>query len=495
MDTLKGFSELFVGGSQAHGEWDVNHEARTIREPATTSDYEAHLEGKMGLGLIPIRLDGSCRFGAIDIDINTIDHQGLLREVLRRHLPLSVCRSKSGGAHLYLFIKEPGLMANQVQALLKRWASLLGHPGSEIFPKQVKVNKRSLGNWINLPYFNAKKSIRYALASSGALTIEEFLASIRFFDPDLSDIDETQNTKTSEMPPCLQTLIQIGLPEGQRNQGLFNFAVFYRKSNPNEWEERILQHNSSYVKPPLSYREVQSIIKSVGSIKYQYLCEQEPIASRCNKAVCVTLKYGVSHMPWQEAGSYDEFLCANLRKLLTDPPKYILEVCGHDIILDSEEFFKFPRFRMRVAEILDLMLAPMKQPRWEHNIKKLLATKKDVEAPEDVTQLGHVMVRFQEFLTLRERAQGLEDIIRGIPVTQGDRILFRGSDLRRFLFIHRINMTDMGKVYLMLKEEGCTQVRIRVAGKHLKLWGYPVARVNEQTEDFPKPAGDTKEEL
>ena len=73
--------------------------------------YAEHLAGKLGLGLVPVRRDGTCRFAAIDIDIDSIDHPALLQKVLARKLPLTVCRSKSGGAHLYLFMKEPGQSA------------------------------------------------------------------------------------------------------------------------------------------------------------------------------------------------------------------------------------------------------------------------------------------------------------------------------------------------------------------------------------------------
>jgi hypothetical protein len=50
--------------------------------------------------------DDACLWGAIDIDQYPLDHSEVLKRLSRLELPLVVCRSKSGGAHLYLFFKE-----------------------------------------------------------------------------------------------------------------------------------------------------------------------------------------------------------------------------------------------------------------------------------------------------------------------------------------------------------------------------------------------------
>lgn len=487
------FTELFVGGDQAHGLWDERRGAKTERGPATPERYVEHLAGKLGLGLVPVRRDGTCRFAAIDIDIDSIDHVALLAKVLARKLPLSVFRSKSGGAHLTLFMQEPGLPATKVIQTLKRWATLLGYPAAEVFPKQTKVTKKNLGNWINLPYFGDEKTGRYAVGPKGALTLAGFLATVRYYDPALV-VDESVDAALSEMPPCLQALSQHGVPEGHRNQALFNFAVFYRKSSPNAWEDRVTAHNASVMQPPLAYREVQAIIKSVDKMKYQYICEQEPILSLCNRPLCVTMKFGVAHMPWQEAGAYDELMVSNLRKIPTDPPFYYLEVNGNDIPLTSEELFRFPRFRHRIAELLDLILPPMKQPRWDHQIKQLLGTKVDLEMPEEADIPSQVLRKFYDFLALRERTRSVEDLLRGFPVEQEGWVYFRAFDLQKYLQFNRLFSMDLRRFYLTIREHGCEQRRLRVLGQRLKVWAYPVAKINEQLEEFTAPKEPTKSE-
>ena len=61
-------------------------------------------------------------------------------------LPLIVCRSKSGGAHVFLFTKE-NIPASLMQSKLKEMAIILGYEGSEIFPKQTEILSGTWGHW------------------------------------------------------------------------------------------------------------------------------------------------------------------------------------------------------------------------------------------------------------------------------------------------------------------------------------------------------------
>ena len=79
----------------------------------------------------------SAQWAAIDIDVNDIDHASLGKKVEDLGLPLVVCRSKSGGAHCYLFLQKP-CPAKDVVDALRNWSAALGYPGVEIFPKQIR---------------------------------------------------------------------------------------------------------------------------------------------------------------------------------------------------------------------------------------------------------------------------------------------------------------------------------------------------------------------
>ena len=100
-------------------------DSRIVREPLTEKIMQGHIEGKQGIGAIPINEENKCKWGALDIDIYDLDHNELQKRINKQKLPLLHCRSKSGGAHLYLFLErfEP---ANVVREYLQEMAVSLG---------------------------------------------------------------------------------------------------------------------------------------------------------------------------------------------------------------------------------------------------------------------------------------------------------------------------------------------------------------------------------
>jgi hypothetical protein len=491
------FAELFVGGPQAHGVWDPETgDAKTLKEPASVKDYEAHLSGAMGLGLCPVNTEGTCRFAAIDIDVDTIDHVQLHQRITVRKMPLHVCRSKSGGAHLYLFMKEP-MKSNTVISVLKRWAGVLGYPSSEVFPKQARASKQNLGNWLNLPYFDEARTVRYCVALRDgvvrALSLDEFLSSITYWDgKDQSekikeDAAEGDLIQIGQMPPCLAALTQEGLPAGHRNQGMFNFAVFYRKSSPNGWEDKVSQHNQNYVQPPLSYREVQTVIKSVGNRTYQYVCDQEPICSRCDRKTCLTLPFGVGNEPWKDDIAYTELLISHCRKIKTDPPRWIVEVNGHDIELSTDQLMNFQLFQKRVYERFSVLGPPRKKEYWDKTLIELAERTTEIEAPKDASEQGMMLDKVLDFLALHERAKDREDLLKGIPVEYKNAIAFRVSDLQKYMHSQRIMNAPNEVLYQLLYSEGCRSTSMRVSGKVVSVWLFPKEKLNLQTDEFVPP--------
>ena len=148
-----------------------------VRGSVTDEHWDKHLQGEgPALGIIPITENNDCRWGCIDIDEYNFDHLGLIKNIRDHKLPLIVCRSKSGGAHVFLFTKE-NIPASLMQSKLKSMAIILGYEGSEIFPKQTEilVERGDTGNFLNLPYHNQMKGLRYAINDSGSgCTLEEF---------------------------------------------------------------------------------------------------------------------------------------------------------------------------------------------------------------------------------------------------------------------------------------------------------------------------------
>ena len=142
-----------------------------MQEPAGPSHYAAHLAAYWFV-LIPIRSD-ACVFGVIDVDTyDNLDLPALAARIKEMGLPLIVCRSKSGARILSVSLEAT--TAARVRALLAEWAAALGYPGVEIFPKQVALDPDETGNGINLPYFNAEHTTRYAV-NGKAMQFDEFL--------------------------------------------------------------------------------------------------------------------------------------------------------------------------------------------------------------------------------------------------------------------------------------------------------------------------------
>ena len=227
------FDNLFSGLRRAYGSYmigsrnvkkgKIEGSAGTRSAPVTNDIWQAHLAGKQGLGIVPIRDDGTCTFGAIDVDKYDIDLDMLSNRIIKLGFPLLLCRTKSGGAHLYLFLKEP-LEAEFVRGILGHFSAEIGVAGSEIFPKQNRLaNEKDIGNWINMPYFHVKKTNRYAIFAETKLSPERFIEkanSIKASYDELQDFLPKESEDFQEAPPCLQTISKSGFPDGSRNNSL-----------------------------------------------------------------------------------------------------------------------------------------------------------------------------------------------------------------------------------------------------------------------------------
>ena len=181
------FFILFRGYSGAYGRTTVTGQQKAngkaqansyiVREPLTVELIEQHLSGSIGVGSIPIDEHSLSHFGSLDLDDYNLDLVAVQREIRRLKLPLVLCRSKSGGAHLKVFLSE-AMPAVELRDILAEFASILGHGTCEIFPKQdeVRTERGDVGNFINLPYHNEKYTTRYSIDENGEpLSLEEFL--------------------------------------------------------------------------------------------------------------------------------------------------------------------------------------------------------------------------------------------------------------------------------------------------------------------------------
>lgn len=146
------FAGLFHGRTDAYG----TGEGRWIKKPVTLAHYEAHLRGfGKGLGIAPLRDDGTIRFAAIDLDEPDFD----AARSMQAYLPGDsfIEKSRSGNAHVWVFFAGD-VLAWPVRGILKAAIEASGKSSVEVFPKQDRLYpelrspaRPELGNYINLP--------------------------------------------------------------------------------------------------------------------------------------------------------------------------------------------------------------------------------------------------------------------------------------------------------------------------------------------------------
>jgi len=178
-------------GSRADGKQEG--QSSVVRKEVTDELWEKHLKGEgPSLGIIPIRADNTTKWGCIDIDDYPIDHHSLIIKIRKLKLPLVHCKSKSGGAHIFLFMKNT-IASKTMKNKLSAIAALLGQSKSEIFPKQsgIQPEKGDVGNFLNLPYYHARKTVRFAIKNNGEpATLKEFYAMYDKYS--VEDIDKVK---------------------------------------------------------------------------------------------------------------------------------------------------------------------------------------------------------------------------------------------------------------------------------------------------------------
>jgi len=490
--SVQKFQSIFDGLQQAYGYFRIESQtssgkstgkAGILREPRTTELWERHLSGTgNGLGIIPINEDNACKWGCIDVDQYPLDHGALVAKIRKLDLPLVVCRSKSGGAHLFLFSTE-WVAAKDVQKALQCMAAALGYGESEIFPKQVvlHLDRGDVGNFLNLPYYNAEEGLRYAFLDDGtSATLEEFIqlhetyAQTKEQVIKLQVVQQSQETQImADGPPCLQILCKNGVSEGGRNNGLFNIGVYLRKAFPDSWESEILTYNMQYVDPPLPLSEVNAVAKQLERKEYAYKCSDAPINSHCNKDLCRTRKFGVG-------SAVQGATIANLRKYASTPPVWFMDVNGEPLELDTEALLNQPTFQKACMEQLNFMPRSVAKVQWEGRISTLMNEMKDnessiIEVAQDASISGQFYDYLEEFCRHLQQAQDKEEILLRKPWTDEESSLtyFRLKDFEAFLKKNKFFEYKMHKIAQRLRDINGESTVIKIKSRSVRVWQIP----------------------
>lgn len=466
----------------------VEGKPSTHKRCPTKEEWDMHLLGTRGLGIVPINEESMCRFGAIDIDEYPIDLQALNVRIQENGLPLVVCRTKSGGAHLYLFTNQH-IPAKIFVTKLKEMASVLGYGGCEIYPRQVQllVNRGDIGSWINLPYFGGDKTMRYALDDEGnTLGILEFIKHVytKVKTPEqLMQMRFEQKELLPGGPPCLQRLVAQGFPQGTRHNGLLNLGIYLRKAYPGEWEKKLEEANRDYMEPPLSSSDVLATIKSLNKTDYNYTCRAQPINNFCDSAKCRTCQHGVG------GSNYGMPRLGTLTKLCTDPPIWFIDIetatGGFRMELLTEDLQNPVRFQLRCMECINVMPQIPKRQDWTHVVAQLMETVAEIEVPEELTPFGQLKLHIENFCTSRVTAKTKDEILLGKPWVDGGEIHFRMQDLSTYLDRVRYRGFDLNHITAYIsKLPGARRQFHNLKGKGTNVWVLSETAFEKQTEKF-----------
>lgn len=463
MSDAKRMLAAFEGSSDGHGKTIVGRvtrsgkteaQSRVVREPLTEELVRSHLDGKAGIGSIPISRENKCKFGALDIDSYDLDLAGLAKQVAALKLPLFVCRSKSGGGHLFLFLKdwEP---AGLIREYLAEMSVVLGYSGCEIFPKQDKIlaERGDVGNFINLPYYNAETTSRYCYNDAGeAMELEEFIDAIDKVRVPISALESRRKAGKRKLfadgPPCLQHIFAELPVSDTRNKNLFMCGVYCRLKHGDDWKAEVETFNQQLFDQPLPATEVTGLQNSLAKKDYGYTCDQEPFKSYCDKELCLTRKYGISGGKTAPVASL-----SNLMIILSEPRLYFLTVDGVRIQLNTEQLQSQTKFQHACMEQGAIVPTTMRPARWQQTVQQLFAEAVKQEVPEELTIGGQFKELLRQYCTHRIRAMHPEELEMGKPWTDNQGFTyFTMSGLTTFLEREKFNYFTRAQIQEYLKK-------------------------------------------
>ena len=325
------FIKIFEGLDRAYGQFKRNDSRISLKvegkpwvehKPLQRNLWENHLRGiGVSLGVFPLTDNGTCKWGAIDIDDESLDYEELLKKIRKLKLPLVMFRSKSGRAHVYMFMKE-FTSAEEVKLVMKKFASKLGLADKldRIYPMQTELGKKETGSWLNLPYFNHEEGSRYAYKDDfDAATVEEFFEMHKQYVQESLDeylVEEiklpTKKVKHTSLEdlflPCQQNSLRLNnnkIPTTiGRNDFLLHSYTWAKRAQTHakkieEYKhldsKGLLKHfNKKYLKEPLPEAEIEKTIFKSEDKEYKYLCSRPNIKKYCEPSACTRHLCGIT---------------------------------------------------------------------------------------------------------------------------------------------------------------------------------------------------------
>lgn len=495
---LNEFRNIFTGSTNAYGIHNYKETKKGDKEEGTNftkiellieQRYKEHLQGKVGLGVIPIKSNSTCNFGVLDIDIYRQELKHYINVIYSHDFPIFPFRSKSGGLHLYVFFKEE-IKVKKAKEYLNTLRVLLGLSNkTEIFPKQEVYTEGTIGNWINLPYYDYAKTKQFLIKPDYTATpLEEAVTIIRKKMQTNVTLDNFfEGIPLTDAPPCLQS-IYLTSNTDFRNDYLFSMSVYYKSKVGDDFEYKIAEANN-LLDRPLTLEELQKTVIATHKKKdYSYKCSLDPLVEYCDKNICRMRKYGIGGDEVSQL-SYEEFI-----QYTTDPPYYEWKVNGVNLqFYDEQEIINQMKFRMLCFRLLHILPFKIKDINWTKIINNALKNIiiKQISPEDDISPGGMFKDYLVEYLESKSLAKTREQIMVDRVYKDNEKIcyVFKAKNLLSFL-IHQKRFYSFGITMIQhkLKEMGGKSIRYYISPrfKSIRAWILPFSSLSDFIEQRPK---------
>ena len=442
----------------------VNAEAYFKEEPLSERKYALHLAGEKGLGVCPIFADSTCLFGTIDIDAYSANFNGLLDAIYENNLPLFPCASKSGGLHIYLFLKKKA-QASSVIKILERVVSMLGLRQTygdkhvEVFPKQAKLTPGTKGSCITIPYYNADEPVSWLWSPEHRpMAAEEAVNAMRRGKSSVTNLSESLDAlELSDAPCCIQTVIVSSAldKDSGRNNFLFTCAVYLKKKFGEDFKSQLEEFNAR-LSAPVTDKEIEAIYQSVKANEYNYKCKDIPCRSYCDRANCAKREFGVG----KDKGYFTGIEYGKLTRMMAEEPYYIWELKkqGDDNFVkinfkDETSLMDQKFFAKMCIRYLNHTPFTMQNNEWYKVLNTVMPQVEEVAVPKstDTSERAEIREAFVKFLTQKQAGMNMPVQIKmGFVYRNCTKYYFTHRGFEQFLDVERIKLSGENLRELLL---------------------------------------------
>ena len=380
------FINIFEGLSSAYGQFRKDNNRLAVKvegksfiekKPVTKELWQNNLNGTgPNLGVFPLTREGTCKWGAIDIDVNNFDYEDLLNRIRKQKLPLIMFRSKSGRAHVYMFMKD-FTPAQEVQTVMKKFAGKLGLADKldRVYPMQTSLSKNDFGSWLNMPYYNQEETSTCAYKDNfDGATIEEFFEMYdKYVQTDLSQhlVEEVKQNikkpkeKTLEdfLLPCTKNCLELNnnkIPDENRNDYLLHMYTWSMRAvekgvkkipeySKMDAETLLKYFNQEYMARPVEEKEIQNTIFKSKDKEYKYLCKKPTITKYCDSSACTRHLCGITPLDAEKLVKATQAL-GKITRYLSEPPIFFESV---DVKNENGSGYKRIRIEMQGEDIIN----------------------------------------------------------------------------------------------------------------------------------------------